>query len=540
MKLSTSFLLGYQLHANPASYEVWHEPVFNIAIDQKPVLFYSEFLNIETELHIKSSCSTIENNQFSCDAFSSHGRKTNDFLSQNKAIAVETCKKTNELILQSITEKSSVRNRRNALLEVGKTLLTSLSPLTADALAIIQPYLPELYKKAKKAFTSHSRHQSSRVVRSKTDFETEKLEQQLCSQTSLSLLAAHPNDQESSLLKIMGQTLANQNLVKIERMFNALRQKNFDSSDIIEDLLLRVCHHHTTNAQCQAMIDLAVIRVEPVTLQMSPVGDILLKLRVRVPRKLNNANLYTLHSNGRLLPNGILEQLVITPSVLHVRQRFYNANGIKCTSNIANTFCHHSSLTSLGCESDILVNGNASSCPVATSKWDKLKPKTTSNEHFTLFSTTETCTLCKNMRDSLDGSCTILRTNELIPSTGIITCPNSITRTYHDTQVITRKFNMTSAPEPSLDSINSINDPGQGSTDHIPRWLQFCAIGFCLINGIHLLMAATKDLLRRLSRQTGEATKCTNLRKIKSTESMDKCSATTSTATCDDTTSMKL
>ena len=477
MKISTSLTIGSSIAAATDMTDILHEPTFNIAIDKTKTLFYHEFLNIETELHLRSSCSTLQQKKFDCDALTSHGRRTNEFLNHNKEQTIDACFKTNELVIQALMgpggTKRDSRQRRGALLEVSKRLLTSISPLTADALAIIEPMVPKAIEMAKKAITSHRRMKSSTVVRSKTEFEQNTLERELCTDTSLSILAAHPKDMKSSLMETLGQKLANTNLVQLERLFNAIRNRHYESSDALEDVLLRVCKYHTDNhVYCQDMVDLAVIEVTPTRLMMSKTGDILFRLTIKVPRKLNKAVLYTLHSNGRLLPDGTLQKLVITNSVLNVRGAFYAANGIRCTSNLEQSFCHHSAITSLGCEGDILRHGDASSCPVEESKWDAEKPKLTTTKKFTLFSSTEDCTICKHRDNSLDGGCSKLKRSSVIIDTGIISCSASTTRVYHNADARITQFNISRSPtQTHLDDSSTTSKLGQATFSSSPLWL---------------------------------------------------------------------
>lgn len=550
MKLSTSLTIGSSIAAAKAMTDILHEPTFNIAIDKNSALFYHEMLSIDTELHLRSSCSTLQRKKFACDAKTSHGRKTNEFLNHNKKQTIDACFETNAIVMEAMMGPDGFgrdsRQRRGALLEVSKRLLTSISPLTADALSILEPMFPKALELAQKAFTSHRRMKSSRVVRSKTEFEQNALEQELCTETSLSILAAHPKDIESSYMQRLGQRLANTNLVQLERMFNAIRNRNYESSDAIEDLLLRVCKYHTDNQYCQDMIDLAVIEVTPTQLLMSHTGDILFRLSIKVPRKLNKATLYTLHSNGRLLPDGTLQKLVITNSVLHVRNEFYAANGIRCTSNLEQNFCHHTTLTTLGCEGNILNSGDASLCPVESSKWDTKKPKLTTTEKFTLFSSTEDCTICKHRDNSLDGGCSELKRSEIIVDTGIISCSASTTRVYHNSDATITRFNISASPiTAELDTQSTITGLAQVTFDSPPLWLIILSTILSLISALHLTLSATKELLRSRSNKKAEDTICaaaatTTSVNVTHQTNIQQNSPKPTEIQCDDTTSMSI
>ena len=489
--------------------EIIYEPTFNLALDSRHVLFYHDYVTIDTQLTLFSTCSQMQRTRFSCETGNhrptSHGRKTNKYLTSRQDHAVRACFRTNRMVMDALVTPSSPRERRNALLEVGKQLLTSISPLTADALAIIEPWVPKAYDAIKRAVTTHRRLKSSSVVRSNTEFQSNALEQDLCTETSLSFLSSHPDDVTGGPMEVLGQRMANSNLVQIEKMFSAIKSRNFESSDAIEDLLLRVCLYHTNNRHCQNMIDTSLLEVLPKRLLMSINGDIQFEMTIRIPRKLNTATLFTLRSNGRLLPDGTLQKLIVTDSALLVRDKFYDATNIKCSSNLEHEFCHHSALTTLGCEGRIINSGDASSCPVESSKWDTLKPRLTTTPMYTLYSSTQECTLCTDSEDSLDDNCSKLQTTEIISTTGIITCPESLTRLYHDFDDISvKRFNISAFPTTtdvatptSMDS-NLTSTLGRAIPLTAPLWLIILSTILSCLSFLHIGLSATIRLLRSL------------------------------------------
>ena len=399
---------------------ILHEAEMNIAIESEKVTFYNEHLEIDADLLIRSSCSTLQNFDFQCSGETRQGSKINEALDKHQDVLMRACARTTaDIINIHMHHLGNGRSRRNAIMAYGKKMLTEISPLCADAVNLLEIWVPKAVDAFKAWKTGHKGTKST-VVINKSDFEKTAAKVDICSKVATSSIMNKVDNIHSSIVTL-GKQWANRNMQKIEKLFLAIKSENFESSNELEDFLITICTHHLPIPTCQALIDLGAIQVTPLSLKMSHQGDALLKVNLRLPTNFHTGKLYYIYSNGRI-NNGNLEKLKIANHVLNVKNAYYDASGISCRNNQKHKICSHNVLTKLGCEEQILQKSEASTCPIEVTPWDTSKPKILTAPTFALFSSLKPCTICVKGKSNLEETCHTLPSQSIVTRSGLITC----------------------------------------------------------------------------------------------------------------------
>ena len=408
------------LAGKPMGKLLLHEAEMNIAIESEKVTFYNEHIIIDADLLIRSSCSTLRNFDFECSGQTRQGNKINEALDKHQDVLMRACAKTTaDIINIHLHHLGNGRSRRNAIMAYGKKMLTEISPLCADAVNLLEIWVPKAVDAFKAWKTGHKGTKST-VVINKSDFEKTAAKVDICSKVATSSIMNKVDNIHSSIVTL-GKQWANRNMQKIEKLFLAIKSENFESSSELEDFLITICTHHLPITTCQALIDLGAIQVTPLSLKMSHQGDALLKMNLRLPTNFHTGKLYHIYSNGRI-NNGNLEILKIANHVLNVKNAYYDASGITCRNNQKHKICSHNVLTKLGCEEQILQKSEASTCPIEVTPWDTSKPKILTAPTFALFSSLKPCTICVKGNSNLEETCHTLPSQSIVTRSGLITC----------------------------------------------------------------------------------------------------------------------